>query len=82
MNANKEKLNHMINIIKPGKCQLCGNDEWEITEKVFQLYEFDNKGLLLKGAAYPVIPITCKNCGNTILVNAIKAGVIDKDADN
>ena len=80
MNADREKLNELITKIKPDKCELCGNTEWELTDKVFQLYEFDYNGLLASGAAIPVIPVTCKKCGNTHLINAITAGIVKEKA--
>lgn len=59
------------------KCPMCNHDAWEVQDKVFQLSEFHQGNLVVGGPLVPVIPVTCTNCGNTILVNALIAGAID-----
>ena len=60
------------------KCPLCQSDDWNATENVFELRQF-NKGDLTLGNApiIPVVPVTCRNCGNTVLLNAMIAKVIE-----
>jgi len=41
---------------------------------MFQLSQYNP--LILGGPVIPVIPVVCNNCGNTILVNAITAGLL------
>jgi len=41
--------------------------------------EEGNSATIEEIAVFPVIPITCRNCGNTALVNPISAGLIEKD---
>ena len=38
--------------------------------------EFNQGNLVLGGQLVPVVPVVCNNCGNTVLVNAILAGLI------
>lgn len=60
-------------------CPLCGCKEWNATEKIFELREFNDGNLVLGGpnnAITPVIPVTCKNCGNTIFINALTTGLL------
>lgn len=66
-------------------CPLCHQDQWTISENIYELREYRGKnGYLLDGKIpvpiVPLIPMTCDNCGNTILINAILAGVLDKNA--
>ena len=55
---------------------MCGEASWNVQEQVFQLTAFREGAMVLGGAVVPVIPVTCGNCGNTVFVNAIMAGVV------
>ena len=55
---------------------MCNVGNWSVQDSVFQLLEFNPTGLVLGGPVIPVIPVACSNCGNTVLVNAIIAGLI------
>ena len=58
-------------------CPMCGIAQWSVQESTYQLLEFNQGvGLSIGGPLIPVLPVTCNNCGNTILVNAIKAGLV------
>lgn len=78
MKVNKDKMEVYLKKIRATVCPLCGNNRWNINEHVFQAIEFDYKGIILGGAAYPVFPLTCANCGNTYFINALVADVIDE----
>jgi hypothetical protein len=56
-------------------CEVCGNDVWEVGYPVL-LYFWDPPE---PGAAVPHFPITCRGCGNTKLLNAVTAGLLDAD---
>ncbi len=58
------------------KCNMCGGGTWEVQDKVFQLTEFHQGNLVVGGPLVPVVPVTCTNCGNTTLVNALISGAI------
>ena len=61
------------------RCPLCGEGKWNVTDKIFELREFNNGNFVLggpNGAITPVIPVTCANCGNTILINALVTGLL------
>jgi hypothetical protein len=59
---------------------MCGTSQWSVQDKVYQLSEFHGGNLVVGGPLVPVIPVSCTNCGNTVLVNAIIAGAIKPDA--
>ncbi len=59
-------------------CPMCQTGNWTISDTIFEIREF-NQGSVVIGAGplIPVIPVTCENCGNTLFINAIKAGIVD-----
>lgn len=78
MKISQEKVNSYLRRIYATACPLCGNNNWTISDQVFQALEFDFKGLPLNGASYPIVPLTCTQCGNTYFINALIAGLIEK----
>lgn len=57
-------------------CPMCGVSDWNVHDSTFQLTEFNQGSMVIGGPVIPVVPVICKNCGNTILINAIIAGLI------
>ena len=80
MKVRKDRMKAYLQRINAQACSLCGEVEWSVSEYVFQAIEFDGKGVVFGGAAYPMVPITCDNCGNTYFINAFAADLIDKEA--
>ena len=59
-------------------CPMCGQTNWNVSDKAFELREFQGGDVVLgAGPIIPVIPVTCNNCGNTAFVNAIVSKAID-----
>jgi len=60
-------------------CEICGADDWGYTNVLFELKQFRGGQLIIKGTEKisPYLPLSCNNCGNTKLINAITAGLID-----
>ncbi len=62
-------------------CQMCGQGNWNVSDKLFELREFHQGSLSIGGPLIAVIPIVCTNCGNTILINALAvAGLVQTPA--
>jgi hypothetical protein len=61
----------------PFTCPYCQTNNWNITHEVFQLTEFSTGGLVIGGPVVPLAPVTCNNCGHTVLLNALIAGVVE-----
>ncbi len=78
MKINQERLNAYLNKISGSPCPLCRNNKWQLNNTVFQTIEYDTKGIILGGASYPVVPLTCMHCGNTYFINALVADLIDR----
>lgn len=59
-------------------CPMCGNSKWSVSEKIFELREFNYGEFRMDGVPIiPIVPITCENCGNIININALKTGIVD-----
>lgn len=60
-------------------CPVCGSLKWGVSSKVFELREFDDGNINMRNVAiFPVIPVTCSNCGNTILISALTSGLMEE----
>ncbi len=60
-------------------CPMCGSSNWNVSDTVYELREFHGGNLVLgNGPIIPIVPVTCTNCGNSIFVNALMSGAIEK----
>lgn len=77
---NIEKfLNHLNSKWGNKPCPMCSSSGWNVSENIFELREFHGGDIVLgNGPIIPVIPVSCNNCGNTVFVNAIISGAIEK----
>lgn len=55
-------------------CRLCNQNKWS-TEGYINLSISPNAGLVLGGPALPTVAVICMNCGNTVFINALVAGI-------
>lgn len=56
-------------------CSICGTNTWSVSPQLAELRPLSLAGFLLGGVTVtPLIVLTCNNCGNTVLINALKAG--------
>ena len=80
---DKQKFINFINEKWKGlNCPICGGGgPWNVPDKIFELREYNNGDIILGngGPIIPLIPVTCMNCGNTILINAILSGVVKRN---
>ena len=54
---------------------------WNVSDKVFELREYHDGNMVIGGSPIvPVVPVTCDNCGNTVLVNSIISGKTQQEA--
>ncbi len=82
-NYNTERfIQHLKDRWSGRGCPLCGTSDWQVQDSVFELRQFSGGGLQLGGSIIPLVPVICANCGNTVLVNALKAGVLDRPEDS
>lgn len=77
MQVDKKRLDAYLKTIHSTPCPLCGNGHWQIADRVFQAIEFDQNGIVINGVSFPMVPLTCRKCGNTYFINALVAKLID-----
>lgn len=77
MRISSEKLDTFLTTLHQYTCPLCGHDKWNADNMVFYLGEFFLDSVRIGTPQFPVLPITCVNCGNTLFINALVAGLID-----
>ncbi|MDD5189860.1 MAG: hypothetical protein PHE50_02325 [Dehalococcoidales bacterium] len=60
------------------KCTCCDNNNWVVSDTVFELREFFSGSIVLGGnnSIVPVIVATCTKCGYIKFFNAIPLGLI------
>lgn len=61
-------------------CQICGHDSWAIQDRyaVLPLSKKAN-AISLGKEAMPLIPMCCKNCGNTVFLNLLYLGFKEEE---
>ena len=59
------------------RCSICGQRRFSIGDHfVTSPVYMPNGGLAIGGPSYPQIMFICMNCGHTLFINAVQAGVI------
>lgn len=56
-------------------CPMCHVNSWAVNGWITMLVS-DKLGIVLGSPVVPIIALSCNNCGNTLMVNAIVAGVM------
>lgn len=60
----------------PATCPVCRGNDWDVTTIIYELREFHGGSMVIGGSSLvPISPITCKSCGNTVLINPLIAGI-------
>ncbi len=62
---------------KWNNCPMCGKKDYEIGKEVLELRECVGGGIDVsdRTLVHPVARVTCKNCGNMMLVDLLKVNV-------
>ena len=83
-NAKETDFAHLLDFLQAKwqnrPCPMCGGGPWQVEDTPYQLTQFQQGGFLIGAPVVPVAVITCGNCGNTVLVNALLAKVIPSPA--
>jgi len=58
----------------PKTCWVCGQNVWSIDPNVAELRFFSLQGFVVGGPVVPLVVVTCTNCGNIVLFNAMAVG--------
>ncbi len=86
-NETRQLIKHLSKKWGERPCPMCGENKWSISEKVFELKEYEETPLFgmeefTHDPVFPVIPVSCKNCGNTHFISAVISGIISKNYNN
>jgi len=75
---SKRLLDILTKKWKTKECSMCGDKAWHFGKNVFELRKYERGGMVFGGVPIiPVIPVTCNNCGNTVLVNALVTKMVE-----
>lgn len=62
----------------PSMCPICGTRDFELgVDLVFFVLQTEFSQIKLAGDGLPCVPLTCKHCGTTQMMNAMVLGVMD-----
>lgn len=77
---NQEAFLARINDLWRGaRCPICQQQQFQVDPHIYELREFNGGGLVVGGPnnnIVPLVPITCRHCGYTTLVNAVITNAI------
>lgn len=62
----------------PVRCPVCWSNEWNLSNHIYELREFQRGSLSVgsgSGGIVPLSPVICETCGNTVLINPLVAGI-------
>src|ERR1035437_4669468 len=66
---------HLQNVLRK-PCSLCGNNNWQIEDAIFELREFAGGGLTTGVAVKPVLSMTCTGCGHILFISPLSTGIV------
>lgn len=75
----QKALAHLNTKWKNKTCGVCEGNNWDIHPELYELRQFNQGNMVLGGPLIPLLIVECTNCGNTISMNAIRAGVVSAD---
>jgi len=75
----KKRVEEHLNKETSGRflCSVCSARGWVLSERVFELPEFQARGSIIGGPRIPLVAAICKKCGNTLFFSAIHMGVVE-----
>jgi hypothetical protein len=82
MELNKSDLDKIIKYLEKyspdgPECSMCGNNNWNVNDKLLELKEYHGINIYGSGVQVPVIMVSCEKCGNMIFLSAMVAGIIN-----
>lgn len=80
--AQRAIINEKLSKVKNATCDSCGENRWTVSDRIFELREFNEGNLVIGGpnsVILPVISVNCTNCGKVAFYNALMLGLIKKN---
>ena len=63
-------------------CPFSGDTDWDLGPHVVESRPFSGGGIKVGGPVYPHLVLTCRGCGYTVLINAMKVGIFPAKEGN
>ena len=57
-------------------CPVCGHNSWTVSDELVEIRPFKGGAMVLGGALFPLMVVTCTTCGHTLLFNAVVVGLV------
>ena len=58
-------------------CPICKHNQWNVNNLIIENREFQGGDLIVGGSAImPFVTLTCRECGNTMFLNALQLGFV------
>ena len=77
--ATLQKITTFLNEKWKAKtCLQCAGNDWDLHGYIGLSLAGEPKDIALGGQVLPCVAVVCKNCGNTLLINVIVAGLVSK----
>ena len=73
-----EVLKKINDLLGTFRCPVCGSTSWVVEETILKLTEFGAYFAVSSNRIYPVLVMSCTKCGNTLMFNAVKLGLVNK----
>ena len=78
--GKNQLIKHLESKWSTQECPMCGHNAWNVPSEIYEIREFHDGNMVVGPIPIvPVLPVTCATCGNTVLVNAIVAGVAKRE---
>lgn len=59
-------------------CPMCQSTHWNISDTIYEFRKFTNDSLMIAGGpVFPVIPLVCDDCGNTLFIHVNSVSVLN-----
>lgn len=76
-----EQLQQVLDWIKtrwthPQACPIDGSTSWEVPTQMAAIPVLTPARVFELGRSFPVVPVSCASCGYTVLINAVKIGLV------
>ena len=75
----QEFLLNFRKLAPQNQCAVCQSDTWQLLDRLYTIKEFNYEISSLGKKSVPSLVMVCARCGNTLLINAVKWGVVDSE---
>lgn len=61
------------------ECPICKNSVWFVGDVMGEMREMHPTKRLISGSLYPMVVVSCRTCGYTLLFNAVVIGLVEEE---